>query len=124
MMVILLAVVMVLLLPIIIPLAAFLVARDNRRMRRKALETKCLKCGHCLGDAAIERGEVAWRERMSDLHSGAEWGIRRRRIVRDIHAVCTNCGAAYQYVTQTAEFVLAPRRAVAANAPPAPAPLP
>jgi hypothetical protein len=93
-----------LLLPVIIPAAALLHWRDVSRMKRKARETRCVSCGRVLGDEAIEQGEAAWRERMSELHWRPEWGIRRR-VVRDIHAVCPNCSAAYEFIVKTGQFV-------------------
>jgi hypothetical protein len=91
-----------LLLPVILPVVALLTWRDAQRMKREARATLCRHCGRLLGDEAIERGEAVWRERMSELHR--EWGIRRR-IVRNIHAVCINCGAAYEFLAKTGQFV-------------------
>jgi hypothetical protein len=92
------------LLPVILPVIALLTWRDSRRMKREARQTHCRRCGRLLGDEAIELGETAWRERMSELHWRPEWGIRRR-ILRKIHAVCINCGAAYEFVAKTRQFV-------------------
>jgi hypothetical protein len=115
----LMAAAMALLLPVIIPAVAIMGWRDNARITRIARQTSCRNCGHMLGDAAIERGETAWRERMSELHWRPEWGIRRR-IVRDVHAVCPSCGAAYEFIPKTRQFVPTSTSGTAFNEPPAP----
>ena len=102
--IILIALSIALLLPVILPAVAFLNWRDTARLKRKARQTHCPNCGHLLGDEAIERGEAAWRERMSKLHWRPEMGIRRR-VVRDIHAVCPNCNAAYEFIAKAGQFV-------------------
>lgn len=116
---ILAAVAIAVLLPVIIPLAAFLVWRDNARMKRIARTTHCPQCGELLGDDAIERGDAAWRDVMAELNQGADLAIRRR-IVRTIDAVCGHCGTACQFISQTGRFVVAAPMSQAPAAPPAP----
>lgn len=108
-----------LMLPVIIPAVALMSWRDTVRLKRLARQTSCRNCGGLLGDEAIERGEAAWRERMSELHWRPEWGIRRR-VVRDIHAVCPCCGAGYEFIEKTRQFVPAKGFQAPSNAAPEP----
>lgn len=97
-------VVFVLLLPVIVPVAVVLHYVHQRKMRALILSARCPKCFAPLDDAAIARADERWREIMLDMsrqHPGA-----RLRVVRDLHATCTICGAEITFVDASHTLIL------------------
>ena len=81
-------------LPVILPLAALLHVRDRRR--RLATEGfACGQCGRVLGAAALARADADWAEHLARWyreHPGCAF-----RLVRELDAVCTRCDTPYRY---------------------------
>jgi hypothetical protein len=85
----------VLLLPIILPLVLILDGLRTRKIKRIVCDFICVSCGTQLGVEALRLGNERWAAIISDLHK--QYPGMRFRIVRDIHAVCPNCGCEYMY---------------------------
>ena len=103
-----LATVLILGLPVILPLAALLHTREMRRRRRTADVFPCVQCGQILGLAALERADTAWAEHVDQMyreHPGYMF-----RLVRDLDAVCTRCGAPCRYDDKRHTFCRPDRR--------------
>lgn len=120
----LLAVLLVLLtFPVSLPMIALLHALDGRRLRTTATRTRCLRCGHVLGQASLDAADNAWTAEMADMHR--RYPGMRMRIVRHCHALCTACGMEYgwNHRTRTLEALAPQRRATGAclSEPPNPA---
>lgn len=96
------ATVLILSLPVLLPVVAVLEARDRRRLRAAADAFACLECGEILGLAALERADADWAGHLARLHR--EHPGCRFRLVRDVHAVCTRCGARYRFDEKSAIF--------------------
>ncbi len=95
-------IVLTLFLPVILPLAAVLHARDLRRKRLAAACFVCVGCGQVLGQAALDRADAEWAEFVAKLHR--EHPGYRFRLVRDVDAVCLHCGARYHFDQETRTF--------------------
>lgn len=95
-------------LPIIIPVVGVMNWRDQRRMRALAKIFECKRCGQILGDRSISLADEKWAEILKTVHRADPVAIRYR-IVRTLHAICTQCDMRYQYMEKTKTFVsLAP----------------
>jgi hypothetical protein len=81
--------------PVLIPIAAVLHARERRHMRAVVRETRCEGCGAILGDASLHRADAVWGEYVATLHRDQP-GILFR-LLRRLWAVCTVCGAEYDF---------------------------
>ena len=100
--VLVIATVLVVGLPALLPLAASLHVRDRRRRRRAAETFACTRCGAILGAAALARADVEWAEHVAQLcreHPGY-----RFRLVRELDAVCIRCDAPYHYEEERRTF--------------------
>lgn len=89
-------------LPVILPLVAVLHARDLRRRRIAAGAFACIQCGEILGTAALDRADADWAEHLARLY-GEHPGIRFR-VVREVDAICTRCGTRYRYDEKSVIF--------------------
>ena len=98
------AVFFILALPVILPFVGVLHWRDKRRLRAAAKRLACQGCGNLLGERAIEAANVAWAARVERLRRRLPASIRLR-LVRDLDAICTHCGARYEFMPKTREFV-------------------
>ena len=98
------AVFFILALPVILPFVGVLHWRDRRRLRAAAKRLACQACGQLLGERAIEAADDAWAARLAQLRRKLPASIRLR-LVRDLDAICTHCGARYEFMPQTREFV-------------------
>lgn len=96
----------ILLLPILLPVVAFLEARDRRRRKRAAQSFACVTCGQTLGPAALELADAAWAQHFAALCHALPHATLR--IVRDVWAVCPKCGERYGYDESTRGFVALP----------------
>jgi hypothetical protein len=98
------AVFFIIALPVVLPLVGVLHWRDTRRLSAAAKLVACQSCGQVLGERAIEAANAAWAARLKRVQSRLPVGIRFR-MVRDLDAICTNCGARYEFLPKTREFV-------------------
>jgi hypothetical protein len=96
------AVVLLLLSPIIIPIAEWLHARVRRRMRAMAQNTPCERCGMTLGPASLDRADQEWAEHIA-ARRRENPGLRMR-LHRRIRAICTACDARYGYDADLGAF--------------------
>ncbi len=97
-------VLMLFLLPVLIPVAAYQVERDRRRRAAVAAATDCVRCGTRLGPAAEALADVGWRNHVTALHE--KYPHSRLRLVRHVWAVCTACGARYEFDETRRVFTL------------------
>jgi len=97
------AMALLLLSPILIPVAAVLHCVHLRRKRIAARRTRCSGCGELLGIAALHLSDTEWQDyverlRRDNLHI-------KFRLVRLVHAICVNCGLRYGYRDAERRFV-------------------
>lgn len=97
---------LIFLLPVILPVVAFLEARDRRRRVRAAEAFGCVRCGRLLGREGLARGDAAWAEHFTALQRAHPYS--KLRVVRDVYAVCPHCGARYGYDEEARTFRLLP----------------
>lgn len=91
-------------LPVLVPCALLAIALDDRRRKRDADNFTCIQCGNILGQASIAKASEYWREHVRKLHKHYPGG--RLRLVRDVYAICTVCGARYTYSTRDKTYIL------------------
>ncbi len=104
MMLAVMVVLFLLLLPIIIPLVAFLHWRNDARMRRIAAEMHCKRCGQPMGPKAPKLADHAWNREADTIRK--QPSIRQRqRVLRSVHAICPNCGLRYRFLEDYGKFV-------------------
>jgi predicted RNA-binding Zn-ribbon protein involved in translation (DUF1610 family) len=87
-------------LPLIIPAAAILHWLHRRRLHAAARLFACPACGAILGDEAIRRADEAWSRHWADLgekNPGIRFRTGPQRIIRQIDAICPQCGAGYKF---------------------------
>jgi hypothetical protein len=94
----------VLLSPIIVPYFLIGNAFADRRRKRDAENFRCAQCGSFLGRASIAKADEYWREHVRELHK--RFPGSRFRLVRKVWAICTECGARYNYRTKDRTYVL------------------
>ncbi len=94
----------VLLSPIIVPYFLIENAFADRCRKRDAENFCCAQCGNVLGRASIAKADEYWREHVRDLHK--RFPGSRFRLVRNVWAICTECGARYSYRTKDRTYVL------------------
>lgn len=92
-----------LLLPLWIPLVALIHARDQKRMYTAAEGFRCIGCGAILGRVSIERADDEWGRYIDELHRQNPG--YRFRVVRKVHAICTECGKSYRFCKKTDGFI-------------------
>jgi hypothetical protein len=81
--------------PVAIPTAIVSWIRDHRRMRAVAERTHCESCGATLGAASQQSADAQWSKRVAArLHARPDIRIR---MVRKLWAICSTCGAEYDY---------------------------
>jgi hypothetical protein len=86
----------VIFLPILMPIAFILHARDVKRLQALAEHSHCTNCGYRLGQEALDLADKASADYVEELHRDAPPGTRFR-LVRRIHAICTQCGLQYRF---------------------------
>jgi hypothetical protein len=89
-------------LPLITPYLVIDSFFAKRRRIRIAEKSICVICGNKLGVESLERGNEYWREyvrRLRRSYPGA-----RFRLVRTVWAICSHCGAAYSFRSNTLTF--------------------
>ena len=98
------AVLFVVFLPVIVPVALVLHHFHQRKMRAVILSSLCPKCGARLDDAAIARADERWKEIMREIFS--QHPLARLRVMRDLHAICAACGAEITFVEANQTLIL------------------
>ena len=86
---------LIVLLPVLLPVALVLHARDLRRRRASVERFVCAGCGQVLGLEALARADAAWAEYVEKLHR--EHPGYRFRLVREVDAICLQCGTRYHF---------------------------
>ena len=97
---------LVLLLPVLLPVVAVLVALDRRRRVRTAEAFGCTRCEQTIGREGLACGDAAWSEHFAALRR--KYPHSKLRVVRDVYAVCPRCGARYGYDKDARTFRLLP----------------
>lgn len=95
---------LLILVPLWLPIVAILHWLDQRRLHASAERSACSACNQILGRQAIELADQYWDKHMAEMHKDVTMRFRRSRIVRKIHAICTHCGAQYEYVDRLRQF--------------------
>ncbi|MCH9655965.1 MAG: hypothetical protein K0U86_08465 [Planctomycetes bacterium] len=85
----------ILLLPIIFPIALVISYIDTRKMNQLIKRFICVSCGKQLGAEEIQLGNERWDSIVSEML--AKYPNRKFRRPRSIHAVCPHCGCEYRY---------------------------
>jgi hypothetical protein len=93
-----------LLLPVIIPLVALMHWRHEARMRQLAAEMTCVRCEQVMGATATKLADSAWSAEFDAIMKQSP-GIRRRRVVRTVDAICPHCALRYRYIDELGRFV-------------------
>ena len=93
----------VLTLPVLIPVAVWQYARDQRRKRKAAETTRCGQCGEPLGTASLRCADLAWAHHVAAMRLAYPHSFLR--LVRRIWAKCTVCGAEYDFDATAKAFV-------------------
>ena len=88
-------------LPVTFPIAMFQHQRGLKRMRAAAETFACTQCDAVLGTQALQLADARWAEIMRQHRQE----FFHARFVRDLHALCPACGAAYAYDEKRAAFV-------------------
>lgn len=99
------AVLFLVLLPLLLPVAAVHLRISNRRLLKLVREFVCVACGARLGAESVRLASERWNATVAELHAKSP-GIKFR-LVRDIDAVCPSCGQEYTY--RDKDKSLAPR---------------
>jgi hypothetical protein len=103
-----LAVIAVILSPILLPIALWLDARDQKRMRALIDTFPCLKCGEVLGAEALRLAGESWSAYLAGLRDEDDGRVIRRRIVRNFDAICPHCGSYHTFDPKGRNFTLTP----------------
>jgi hypothetical protein len=85
------------------PFAFVSLAADERKKNATAERQRCIDCGRPLDSAAVELGHKQWRaylDRLHELLNAISVNIKEC----GLHAVCTHCGCAYQYLEREDRF--------------------
>jgi predicted RNA-binding Zn-ribbon protein involved in translation (DUF1610 family) len=93
-----------LLLPVIIPMVAFMHWRNDRQLRKLSASMTCHRCGELMGPNAPKLADHMWNAEadavMKRLPRRAD-----RRTERRVHAICPHCGLRYRYIEEFGRFV-------------------
>lgn len=96
----------VLLSPFIVPCLLIEQAVADRRRKREANNFRCVRCGRVLGQAAIAKANEYCRDHARELRQ--RFPHSRFRLVRNVWAICTECGARYDYLGKQRMYALLP----------------
>ena len=83
---------LVLALPVLIVLLSMDQAITRRRQLAVLTSTGCIACGSPLNPDALDVADKVWRSEHVELP-----GMRLRRMIRRLHAICPACGARYEW---------------------------
>ena len=92
----------VVLLPLIVPIAIALHAVRSQRLRSAANRFACAGCGAILGKESLRLADVKWAKRVEEMR--IKYPRVKFRVVRDVDAICSKCGKQYGYVEKTRGF--------------------
>jgi hypothetical protein len=92
----------ILLLPLILPVAFVLHAIYLHRLRSAASRFACIACGQVLGKESLRLADAEWAKRMQEMR--IKYPGVMLRVVRDVHAICSKCGKQYRFLEQTRRF--------------------
>ena len=104
---ILLLLVVILLLPIILILSPIETETETRKRESRIRNFICVSCGSRLGMEAIRLGNERWRAYLDELHQ--QYPGSMFRLLRDIHAICPNCGCEYRYQDTDCSLIVTPK---------------
>ena len=93
---------LILLLPLIMPVAIVSDFVYRRRMLKAAIAFRCENCGTILGKKSLSLANEAWSKKMAETR--ARYPGVRLRIVRDLHAICPACATQYRYFERDRVF--------------------
>jgi hypothetical protein len=93
-------------LPVIVPYLLIANTFDDRRRVRDADNFCCTQCGNILGQASITKANEYWLKHVRELHK--RFPGARLRLIRDVWAICTECGAKYNYRTKDRTYIFRP----------------
>jgi hypothetical protein len=91
-------------LPVIVPYVLIANAFADRRRKLDAEKQTCSQCGNVFGQVSIAKADEYWRAVVSELHT--QFPGARFRLVRDVWAICSVCGAHYNYRVRDNTFIL------------------
>jgi hypothetical protein len=92
--------------PILLPIALYQHARDEKRMRALVETFACLSCGRVLGAASLNLADNAWRVYLTEWAHKFEGTAIRYRVVKYFDAICPHCGAYHKFVPKQRTFSL------------------
>jgi hypothetical protein len=95
-------------LPITLPLALFLAAREKKRMQALADVFAC-GCGKILGREALSLADACWeRHARASLSEAPDEIGSIPHLRRRLDAICTHCGRQYEYIDKARIFAPTP----------------
>ena len=97
--------------PVILPVALVLNSKAERRKRECARNFRCAACGQGLGDTSVDLADAECSAYMDELKRQSP-GVRFR-VVRTLDAICATCGKRYTYLEKEYTFVAEPDEAQA-----------
>jgi hypothetical protein len=86
---------------VLISFVRFLTGRERKALVARAQAFACTGCGRALGEEGVELADTLWERHMQRLF---ESGPVRSRIVRNLDAVCPQCGKRYQLDAKGSAF--------------------
>ncbi len=84
------------LIPLLLFVAPFVVARHRRRIIEAASSTLCTTCGRALNDDAVKLAEQWFRRAARE---------ERHSRIQDVNAICIHCGAWYEFDFERSRLV-------------------
>src|SRR5579871_1587260 len=94
-------------LPIVV--ALWLAHRNDLiSLRKTANEFRCVSCGMILGMKSLELAETECMRHMEELRRQNP-GVKFR-MIRNLHAICANCGTMFSFVKKDRTFVVTGER--------------
>ena len=97
------AIMIVVALPVMIPIAMLSYVLETRRLRTAANRLPCPMCGRPLGTGAVALADSTWRAYVAELRRSSP-GVRLR-LVRLYHAICPACGQQLKFSDSTKTFL-------------------
>ena len=73
----------------------YLVGREHRALIQLARGFACKRCGALLSEQGVALADALWERHVQ--HVFEQKAAVKQRIVRNLDAVCVECGARYQY---------------------------
>ena len=95
----------ILAIPALVPVAIAAELLRKRRLRKSVITFHCLQCGSILGAQSIHLANKKWASILTAILNSHPDDVRLR-IVRDLDAICPDCGCPYVYRDQERTFVV------------------